>query len=87
LLRRRSSLVVADLPVREHAHNELAESKGTLEEGRESGDDDEDNGEGNQNDETDEGEKRKDKDKEKKKPPPTQFHEPDANSLLDAFGF
>jgi hypothetical protein len=87
LLRRGSSLVVADLPVREHAHNELAESKGTLEEGRESGDDDEDNGEGNQNDETDKGEKRKDKDKEKKKPPPTPFHEPDANSLLDAFGF
>jgi hypothetical protein len=22
-----------------------------------------------------------------KKPPPTQFHEPDASSLLDAFGF
>ncbi|RYO19232.1 Regulator of V-ATPase in vacuolar membrane protein 1 [Alternaria arborescens] len=87
LLRRRSSLVVADLPVREHAHNELAESKGTLEEGRESGDDDEDNGEGNRNNETDGGEKGKDKDKEKKKPPPTQFHEPDANSLLDAFGF
>jgi hypothetical protein len=36
LLRRRSSLVVADLPVREHAHNDLAESKGTLEESRES---------------------------------------------------
>ena len=87
LLRRRSSLVVADLPAREHTHNELAESKGTLEEGRESGDDDEDNGEGDKNDETDEGEKGKEKEKQKKKPPPTQFHEPDANSLLDAFGF
>lgn len=24
---------------------------------------------------------------EKRKPPPTQFQEPDANSLLDSFGF
>ena len=27
------------------------------------------------------------KNKSKSKPPPTQFQEPDANSLLDAFGF
>jgi hypothetical protein len=26
-------------------------------------------------------------DKTKKKPPPTMFHEPDASSLLDSFGF
>ncbi|KAL6709027.1 regulator of (H+)-ATPase in vacuolar membrane [Coniothyrium glycines] len=79
LLRRRSSLVVADLPAREHNKNELAESKGTLEEA-----DAEDEGEG----EDDGGaEEANPKAEEKKKPPPTQFHEPDANSLLDAFGF
>lgn len=78
LLRRRSSLVVADLPAREHVRNELAESKGALEEG--------DSGE--EEDEEDEGEEEvKQKEEPKKKPPPTQFQEPDANSLLDAFGF
>jgi hypothetical protein len=63
LLRRRSSLVVADLPVR------LADSRvpvGTETTGHES----------------------KEEEKPKKpKPPPTMFHEPDANSLLDSFGF
>ncbi|PYH48352.1 WD repeat protein [Aspergillus saccharolyticus JOP 1030-1] len=54
LLRRRSSLVVADLPVKERLAlkpQPLAESQKTP------------------------------------KPPPTMFHEPDANSLLDSFGF
>jgi hypothetical protein len=90
LLRRRSSLVVADLPVREHApHNELAQSRETLEERRESeeedDDDDDDGGKGEGRAEADAA---KGKEEEpKKKPPPTQFNEPDANSLLDAFGF
>ncbi|KAF1937394.1 hypothetical protein EJ02DRAFT_56483 [Clathrospora elynae] len=84
LLRRRSSLVVADLPTREHAHNDLAESKGGLqEEGSEEGDegvDGKDKVKGKEEEEAPtEG--------EKKKGPPTQFKEPDANSLLDAFGF
>jgi hypothetical protein len=82
LLRRRSSLVVADLPTREHVKNELAESKGTLDEAEheESDEEDEDNG--------DEAEKEeKQEEPKKKKPPPTQFQEPDASSLLDAFGF
>jgi hypothetical protein len=30
---------------------------------------------------------KKDGEAEKKKPPPTQFQEPEASSLLDAFGF
>jgi hypothetical protein len=29
----------------------------------------------------------KPEEEKKKKPPPTMFHEPDANSLLDSFGF
>jgi len=86
LLRRRSSLVIADLPVREHAHNDLAESKGTLEEGRESGEEDGEEEE-EQEDEKDKKNDEKTKEESKKKPPPTQFNEPDANSLLDAFGF
>lgn len=76
LLRRRSSLVVADLPVREHVKNDLTASKGTLDE-----DDDEES-----EDEKEE-EKKSEQDKQKKKPPPTQFQEPDASNLLDAFGF
>ncbi|KAJ5167097.1 uncharacterized protein N7482_005878 [Penicillium canariense] len=60
LLRRRSSLVVADMPVR---LAELADAKkSSAPEGRE-------------------------KQQQKPKPPPTMFHEPDANSLLDSFGF
>jgi hypothetical protein len=80
LLRRRSSLVVDDLPVREKGvvHNELTESKGAVEEeGSEEGEDGEE-------ERKKEGGEEKD---EKKKQPPTQFNEPDANSLLDAFGF
>ncbi|KAF2744645.1 hypothetical protein M011DRAFT_470243 [Sporormia fimetaria CBS 119925] len=37
--------------------------------------------------EREEREKGKMEEKEEKKPPPTQFHEPEAESLLDAFGF
>jgi hypothetical protein len=62
LLRRRSSLVVADMPVR-------------LTEPAKVGDKD-----------TEPAEK-KPKPKTKPKPSPTMFHEPDANSLLDSFGF
>ncbi|KAG9184939.1 hypothetical protein G6011_11769 [Alternaria panax] len=78
LLRRRSSLVVDDVPVREPPSNELAERKGTLDE-REEG-----NGGVEEGDDKVE---EKPKEEPKKKPPPTQFNEPDANSLLDAFGF
>ncbi|KAF2488393.1 hypothetical protein BU16DRAFT_623447 [Lophium mytilinum] len=77
LLRRRSSLVVADLPTREHVRNALQEAEGDIE-----SDDEED--------EEEEAEGKMDGVKEKegpKKPPPTQFQEPDAGSLLDAFGF
>ncbi|KAJ5126835.1 RAVE complex protein Rav1 C-terminal [Penicillium atrosanguineum] len=61
LLRRRSSLVVADMPVR------LAGSKAENTKKKEPANED--------------------KQKPKPKPPPTMFHEPDANSLLDSFGF
>lgn len=107
LLRRRSSLVVADLPTREHVRNELARNDGGVAE-EESGDDEdeedeeEDQGkvgsdeeeeeEGNSDEEDDEEEEQSEEEEEpakpvSKKPPPTQFQEPDANSLLDAFGF
>lgn len=65
LLRRRSSLVVADMPVRradvlqKPAVSEIAPG----------------------------GKPKKEEQKPKPKPPPTVFHEPDANSLLDSFGF
>ena len=78
LLRRRSSLVVADLPTREHVANALAESKGSILEA--DAEAEEDAGDTQSED-------KKEKAEEKKKPPPTQFHEPDASSLLDAFGF
>lgn len=55
LLRRRSSLVVADLPAKER----LAPKPHTP----------------------------ADASQKTPKPPPTMFHEPDANSLLDSFGF
>ena len=94
LLRRRSSLVIADLPTREHMSNALAESKGTLKEvSSEDEDEDEDaakatkiggRGKGRRKSEDEEETKH---DEKKNKPPPTQFREPDANSLLDAFGF
>ncbi|KAF9886292.1 regulator of (H+)-ATPase in vacuolar membrane [Aspergillus nanangensis] len=53
LLRRRSSLVVADMPIKP----DLAQTPETP------------------------------TSPQKPKPPPTMFHEPDANSLLDSFGF
>jgi hypothetical protein len=81
LLRRRSSLVVADLPLSptlEHHHkSHVADPNAIAEEPKEV------NGaNGVDFDKKDEDEK-----KEKKKPPPTQFVEPDSNSLLDSFGF
>ena len=72
LLRRRSSLVVADMPVR---RADILQGSAVSE--------------------IIPGEKQKKKEEEeeeeeqkpKPKPPPTMFHEPDANSLLDSFGF
>lgn len=80
LLRRRSSLVVADLPaVREHG-------KIGIEDGVDERDDEDDGG--GEDDETDGDDDVVHKKQDvKKMPPPTQFKEPDANSLLDAFGF
>ncbi|KAF2096638.1 hypothetical protein NA57DRAFT_67310 [Rhizodiscina lignyota] len=72
ILRRRSSLVVADLPTR-------ATIRSALQEGQE-------NGTSKEN-ENAESEKKTEPLQEKKKPPPTQFQEPDASSLLDSFGF
>ena len=69
LLRRRSSLVVADLPPRPSmVKPELT------------------NGEEMKTKEVD-GETEEEEEEKKKKKKPTQFQEPDANSLLDAFGF
>lgn len=90
LLRRRSSLVIADLPPsglgREHASksSELEEVKS---EGEDEDDGPESGAKGGDGSEDKNKEKEKEKEKEKKKPPPTQFNEPDANSLLDSFGF
>ncbi|KAJ5904487.1 hypothetical protein N7504_006870 [Penicillium tannophilum] len=67
LLRRRSSLVVADLPVR------LTSSASVSADAKNSAVADES--------------QQKPAAKPKPKPPPTMFHEPDANSLLDSFGF
>lgn len=53
MLRRRSSLVVADMPITPAEPSKEATEKAAP----------------------------------KPKPPPTMFHEPDANSLLDSFGF
>jgi hypothetical protein len=87
LLRRRSSLVVADLPIREHAHNELAEAEGRVEEEEEEGKEEVDRDKEANEEQEEKKEEEKPKEEAKKKPPPTQFNEPDANSLLDAFGF
>lgn len=93
LLRRRSSLVVADLPTREHVKNELAQHDGAVPEEKDEDEDvDDGGGEGSDNNEGDEEEEESEEEEEPvkpapKKPPPTQFQEPDANSLLDAFGF
>lgn len=64
LLRRRSSLVVADLPIPKADSAVSADTE-----------------EVPASDET------KKQAPSKPKPPPTMFHEPDANSLLDSFGF
>ncbi|KAJ5224892.1 RAVE complex protein Rav1 C-terminal [Penicillium citrinum] len=64
LLRRRSSLVVADMPVR------LSNADGSADKKDSSAIDDS-----------------QPKAAQKPKPPPTMFHEPDSNSLLDSFGF
>ena len=76
LLRRRSSLVVADLPPgdRERVKDMLA-GYGVEE------------GSNENSDEEVEEQNKKVEEKPKPKPQPTQFREPDANSLLDAFGF
>ncbi|KAJ9667643.1 regulator of (H+)-ATPase in vacuolar membrane [Coniosporium apollinis] len=76
LLRRRSSLVVADLPTRE------AIKAASIAEDGETETDGEVNGASKE-----EMREAVAKVEEKRKPPPTQFQEPDANSLLDSFGF
>ena len=65
LLRRRSSLVVADMPVRP------ANTDGSADNKKDSSAIDDS----------------QQKAVQKPKPPPTMFHEPDSNSLLDSFGF
>ncbi|PLB35074.1 WD repeat protein [Aspergillus candidus] len=60
MLRRRSSLVVADMPIKPSFPQGLESEAVDTEEAPQ---------------------------KPKPKPPPTTFHEPDANSLLDSFGF
>lgn len=71
LLRRRSSLVVADMPVRLSDSTTLSvDAKKT-----------------DGADISAESQSQKQQAQEKPKPPPTMFHEPDANSLLDSFGF
>lgn len=66
LLRRRSSLVVADMPVRLSNTDGATDTKDSFAVAV----DDESQ-----------------KPAQKPKPPPTMFHEPDSNSLLDSFGF
>jgi hypothetical protein len=85
LLRRRSSLVVTDLPTREHPSKTLANEKyGLAEVESES---DESGDEPNEKETDGAADGKKDGEGEKKKPPPTQFQEPESSSLLDAFGF
>lgn len=68
LLRRRSSLVVADLPIRPVDAASLSAAA-------------------DKKDKADDATEKKEQPPQKPKPPPTMFHEPDANSLLDSFGF
>jgi hypothetical protein len=77
VLRRRSSLVVDDLPPDFKRHS-ITDEPSISEEVESNGV----NGHDKQADE-----KRKQPKQEEKKKKPTQFQEPDANSLLDAFGF
>lgn len=77
LLRRRSSLVVADLPSPTRVRAALSDSRESHHENGEIVDEaEEEKGDGVEADA-----------KSNPKPTPTQFHEPDANSLLDSFGF
>lgn len=97
LLRRRSSLVVADLPTREHVKNLLAQEDGAVVEEKSEDEEDEKDEDGDKEDGSDAEEEEEEEEESEeeeepakpapKKPPPTQFQEPDANSLLDAFGF
>ncbi|KAF2840037.1 hypothetical protein M501DRAFT_1056409 [Patellaria atrata CBS 101060] len=73
LLRRRSSLVVADLPspgLRAVIDGRMEDAEAVIEE-----------------DEEHEGETKSKRGENEEKRIPTQFQEPDANSLLDSFGF
>jgi hypothetical protein len=99
LLRRRSSLVIDDISARERIREALAASKTAEQEGAPKRTDAERIKEmfaaakGNSVAKEKDGDSKNGKEDEKKvekkeeKKPPTQFHEPDANSLLDAFGF
>jgi hypothetical protein len=86
LLRRRSSLVVADLPTREHPSKALANDKDGLAEVSSESDESGEEEDGKAMDGETDGKKDNEGEK-KKKPPPTQFQEPESSSLLDAFGF
>lgn len=74
ILRRRSSLVVADLPATGHRRTSFGHDSAIQEEEK-NGVDGSDGTNGFKTEQ------------KKKRPPPTQFKEPDANSLLDSFGF
>lgn len=78
LLRRRSSLVVDDL-VPDFKRHSLTDGPAISEEGESNGVN------GHSKPKDDDKTRKLSKEEEKKKP--TQFQEPDANSLLDAFGF
>lgn len=67
--------MVADLPPRDHLHD-LSRSNTVQEASSE-----------NEDDSDDEEEEEQQEKKPEKKPPPMPYYEPDANSLLDAFGF
>ena len=84
LLKRRSSLVVADLPMEFKTHNLTAEGDSIIEEeGATSGI----NGTAEEDGMPERADGRNKDEKVKGKRLPTPFQEPDANSLLDAFGF
>lgn len=76
LLRRRSSLVVQDIPMSPIASPSIGGGGGLMRTGSSTSD------AGLLRSPTTPGEKPK-----KPQPPPTMFEEPDANSLLDSFGF
>jgi len=83
-LKRRSSLVVADLPMEFKTHNLTGEGDSIIEEeGATSGI----NGTTEEAGMPERSDGRNKDEKVKGKGQPTPFQEPDANSLLDAFGF